>query len=471
MNDALWTLPAAELAQRIRQREVSCREAMQSCLERLEAINPHINAVVDWCAEAALTEADKADAHIASGQPLGPLHGVPITIKINVDQAGWASSNGIASRRDVIASEDCPVVANLRKAGATILGRTNTPAFSLRWFTDNDAYGRTLNPHNSALTPGGSSGGAAAAVASGLGAIAHGNDQGGSIRYPAYACGVYGLRPSFQRIAAFNVTMPSRSLLFEMTSVQGPLARNVADLRLAWETMSIADARDPWQVPIPLQNHPLSPPVRVALCKHIPGFACDPEVGQALMQAANWLEEAGYQVEETSLPHFAECAQLWFTFTVTDVRAKLQDALLREGDAAVQNSFAMMARRVPEILDLSGYLDMLAQRTTLRRAWSLFLQDYPLVLMPVSWRKPFAIDGDQVSPDSTAADDLLNAQSPLVATAALGLPALAAPIFSAVDTPCGVQLVGAPFREDLCLAAAEVLERQTGVLRPVDPIC
>jgi len=469
MNDALWTLAAAELAQRIRQHEVSCREAMQSCIERLEAVNPQINAVVDWRAQAALAEADAADAKIARGEELGPLHGVPVTIKINVDQAGWASSNGIASRRDTLASEDSPVVANLRKAGATILGRTNTPAFSLRWFTDNDAYGRTLNPRNAAFTPGGSSGGAAAAVASGLGPIAHGNDQGGSIRYPAYACGVYGLRPSFQRIAAFNATTPSRSLLFEMTSVQGPLARNVADLRLAWEAMSARDARDPWQVPAPLHGTPLAP-VKVALCRSVPGFACDPEVTQALTQAARWLEEAGYQVEETDLPYFAECAQLWFTFTVTDVRNKLQEALASEGDAAVQNSFAMMSQRVPEILDLSGYLDMLAQRTTLRRAWSLFLQDYPLVLMPVSWRKPFAVDGDSVAPDSVAANDLLNAQSPLVATAAMGLPALAAPIFSAADTPCGVQLVGAPFREDLCLAAAQVLERHVGVLSPVDPV-
>jgi len=470
MNDALWALAATELARRIRRQEVSCREVIQSYLERLETVNPQINAVVDWHAQVALAEADAADAKIAQGEALGPLHGVPITIKINVDQAGWASSNGIASRRDTLASEDCPVVANLRKAGATILGRTNTPAFSLRWFTDNAAYGRTLNPRNPALTPGGSSGGAAAAVASGLGAIAHGNDQGGSIRYPAYACGVYGLRPSFQRVAAFNATMPSRSLLFEMTSVQGPLARNVADLRLAWEAMSAPDARDPWQVPAPLQGGPVQLPIRVALCRSVAGFSCDPEVSQALTQAAQWLEEAGYRVEETEVPYFAECAQLWFTFTVTDVRNKLQEALTREGDAAVQNSFAMMAQRVPEILDLSAYLDMLAQRTTLRRAWSLFLQNYPLVLMPVSWRTPFAFDADNVAPDSAAASRLLDAQTPLVATAAMGLPALAAPMSVAPQQPIGVQLVGAPFREDLCLAAAEVLERHVGVLSPVDPL-
>jgi len=468
MRDELWTLSATELARHIRQRDVSCREVMQSCLERLEAVNPRINAVVDWRADAALAEAEAADAQLANGQPLGPLHGVPVTIKINVDQAGWASSNGIAARRDALAGEDSAVVANLRKAGAVVLGRSNTPAFSLRWFTDNDAYGRTWNPRNRALTPGGSSGGAAAAVASGLGPIAHGNDQGGSIRYPAYACGVYGLRPSFQRVPAFNPSTPERPLLFEMTSVQGPLARTVADLRLAFEAMAARDARDPWQVPAPLQGG-IAAPVKLALCRSVAGFAGDAEVAAALDQAAHWLEQAGYQVEEVELPHFAECARLWFTFTAADVRAKLQDAIMREGDGAVQNSFAMMARRAADVSDVSGYLDMLARRTSLRRAWSLFLADYPLVLMPVSWRRPFACDADRVPPDSAAADALLDAQSPLVGTAVMGLPALAAPMPSPREMPIGVQLVGAPFREDLCLAAAEVLEQHTGLLRPLEP--
>jgi len=201
----------------------------------------------------------------------------------------------------------------------------------------------------------------------------------------------------------------------------------------------------------------------------MPGFACDGEVAQALDQAARWLEDAGYPVEEVEPPHFAECAELWFTFTTADVRAKLEEALLSEGDAGVKNSFAMMSTRARTIPDIPAYLDMLAQRTSLRRAWSLFLHDYPLLLMPVSWRRPFAFDADRAAPGSEAANALLDAQTPLVATAAMGLPALAAPMPAPHENPIGVQIIGAPFREDLCLAAAEILERHSAPLRPVDP--
>jgi len=468
MSDELWALSATELARRIKTRAVSSREVMQSHLNRLDAVNPRINAIVDWRADEALTEADAADAALARGDDLGPLHGVPVTIKVNVDQKGWATSNGVVAKRNDMASEDSAVVANLRRAGAVMLGRSNAPAFSMRWFTDNDLYGRTYNPRNRALTPGGSSGGASAAVAAGLGPIAHGNDQGGSVRYPAYACGVYGLRPSFQRVPAYNVTTPSRPFLFEMTSVQGPLARSVADIRLAWAAMAARDVRDPWWVPAPLAGYSPDTPVKVALCKHIDGFDADPEVVQALQQAARWLQDAGYAVEEVELPNFAECMQLWLTFTVTDVRLGLMETISRDGDQGVRDSLAMMAHHVPDELDLAAYHAMLARRTVLRRAWLQFLESYPLVLMPVSWRKPFAIDADRVSPQEVAA--VLEAQSPLIATAVMGLPGLSVPMPSPANVPMGVQLVAGAFREDLCLAAAEVIEHRVGLVQPVDPV-
>jgi len=468
MTDELWALTATELAQRIKTRAVSSREVMQSHLHRLDAVNPRINAIVDWRADEALAEADAADAALARGDDLGPLHGVPVTIKVNVDQKGWATSNGVVARRNDMASEDSAVVANLRRAGAVILGRSNTPAFSMRWFTDNDLYGRTVNPRNRALTPGGSRGGASAAVAAGLGPIAHGNDQGGSVRYPAYACGVYGLRPSFQRVPAYNVTAPSRPFLFEMTSVQGPLARNVADIRLAWAAMAARDVRDPWWVPAPLAGHAPAAPIKVALCKHVAGVDADPQVVNALEQAARWLQDAGYVVEEVALPHFAECVQMWLTFTVTDVRLTMEQIILRDGDQGVRDSLAMMAHRVPEALDLAGYHAMLARRTVLRRAWLQFLEDWPLVLMPVSWRLPFAVDADRVSPGEGAA--VLDAQSPLLATAVMGLPGLSVPMPAPAASPVGVQLVAGAFREDLCLAAAEVIEQHVGAVRPVDPV-
>ncbi|TMK13625.1 MAG: amidase, partial [Alphaproteobacteria bacterium] len=176
MQGQLWQWDAADLAQAIRTRAISAREAVSAALDRLAAVNPRINAVVETLGDEALAAAGEADEQVRRGEPLGPLHGVPVTVKVNTDQRGHATTNGVVAFRDVIAPDDAPVAANLKKAGAIIIGRTNTPGFSWRWFTDNDLHGATLNPWNSAITPGGSSGGAAAALAAGIGALAHGND-------------------------------------------------------------------------------------------------------------------------------------------------------------------------------------------------------------------------------------------------------------------------------------------------------
>jgi len=468
MSDNLWQLSASSLTALIKQRKISCREVMQAHIKRLQDVNPIINAVVDFQEQRALLEADNADKSLQNGDDVGILHGVPITIKVNVDQKGFATTNGIVAKSNNIASKDSAIVSNLRKAGAVMLGRTNTPAFSLRWFTDNDLYGRTINPHNNQLTPGGSSGGAACAVATGLGAIAHGNDQGGSIRYPAYACGVYGLRPSFQRMPSYNHTNIERPFLFEMTAVQGPFARNVKDLRLALTAMSYYDCRDPWQIPITI-NQTSSKPIKVALCKELAGYKADLAITKALEQAAIWLQQAGYIVEEViDLPNFDECKQMWLNFTVTDViNSSLHQDINKYGDAGVQNSLAIFANQISKQFNLSDYNAMLARRNTLRRAWLQFLQKYPLVLMPVSWSKPFAFNADEVKP--SAAQHLIDAQSPLIAIAAMGLPGLSIPMPFNNNIPCGVQIIGKPFSEEDMLNAAQIIENNTGELTTVNP--
>jgi amidase len=465
-----WQLDAAELAQRIKAREISCVEAVRSSLARLDAVNPQVNAVVDSCAEEALREAAQADASLAKGEKsekTGPLHGVPVTVKVNVDQRGHATTNGVQAYRSVVAGEDSPVVANLRRAGAIVIARTNTPAFSMRWFTDNAAHGRTLNPHDAGVTPGGSSGGAAAAVAVGIGAIAHGNDQGGSIRYPAYACGVYGLRPSFGRVPAFNPSgKGERPPVVQLSSVQGPLARNVRDLRIAFAAMAARDVRDPWWVPAPLEAADAAAPVRVALCTELPGYACDPEVADALQRAARSLERAGYQVEPVQPPRLREAADLWLALTMADSRLLVEPALLRDGDETIRQAYRAMDAHAPQF-DTAGYMGALAARTGLMREWALFLQRHPLVLLPVSWRHPFPVDADQQG--SAAMRGLLDAQSPLLSTAILGLPGLSVPMGLRNGLPTGVQLVSDRFREDLCMAAAEVLEADAGPVPVVDP--
>src|SRR5438094_8935843 len=186
----LWRLSAAEIASLIRSKKVSAEEAATAALARLDAVNPKINAVVDHRPEDVLAQASAVDATIARGEDAGPLGGVPVTVKVNIDQQGFATTNGLKLQRDAIEKSNNPVIDNLRKSGAVILGRTNCPAFSYRWFTANLIHGDTKNPRDPSITPGGSSGGAGAALAAGIAHIAHGTDIAAPPRYPAYACGL-----------------------------------------------------------------------------------------------------------------------------------------------------------------------------------------------------------------------------------------------------------------------------------------
>ena len=238
-SDELWRWTGVELAWGIRTRRVSSREATESCLSRIEEVNPRLNALVEVSGEEALVMADAADRAVGAGEALGSLHGVPISIKVNSDQAGHAATNGVLAFKDNVDEVDGPHVKKLREAGAVFVGRSNTPAFSYRWFADNDLHGRTFNPWDEKRTPGGSSGGASSAVASGIMPLAHGNDIGGSIRYPAYACGVVGIWQTVGRVPNwYGPTDADEAPSVQSMLVQGPLARSVADLRLTLDAMS-----------------------------------------------------------------------------------------------------------------------------------------------------------------------------------------------------------------------------------------
>src|SRR3984885_2156999 len=327
----IWRLPAQELAGLIRSKKVSAREAATSALARLDAVNPAINAVVDHRPDDVLSQAAEVDAAIARGEDVGVLAGVPVTIKANIDQAGFANTNGLKMQADLIAKDNSPVVDNLRKAGAVILGRTNCPAFSYRWFTTNLIHGDTKNPRDPGITPGGSSGGAGAAVAAGIGHIAHGTDIAGSIRYPAYACGVHGLRPTIGRIAAFNASSPERTIGPQISAVSGPLARTIGDLRIALAAMSGRDARDPWWVPAPLQGPDM--PKRVALCLEPDGLETTAEVKAAVADAGKRLERAGWVVEQIeTTPPLREAAELQTKLWLGDGYEAQLAAAEREGD-------------------------------------------------------------------------------------------------------------------------------------------
>ncbi|HEY0297267.1 MAG TPA: amidase [Bordetella sp.] len=462
----LWQWGAAELAEAILRREISSRQAVDSAFARLDAVNPHVNAVVDVLYDDARQAADRADAAVRHGQPIGALHGVPVTVKIDTDYAGRPTTRGVVAYRDQIAPEDAPAIANLRRAGAVIIGRTNVPAFTARYFTDNDLHGRTYNPWNRAVTPGGSSGGAAVATAVGIGALAHGTDRSGSIRYPAYVNGVYGLRPSFGRVPLYNATAQSSpGLTSQITSVAGLFARRAADLPLGLAALAQPDPRDPWHVPAPLVAQE-APRLKVGVAAQVDGYETDPAVAQAIARTRAALQDAGYEVEDLELPGFAEAARLFRQLASAEEALDRLKAIEAHGDEAVRTARRNARGSVPA-LDFEGYIQGLGRRHALAREWNLLLRDHPLLLLPLSFRRPVAVDHDQGG--AAQMHRFLQDQHPLLAVALLGLPALSLPAGEADGVPVGVQLVAGRFREDVLIRAAQAIEPAQHFATPIDP--
>jgi amidase len=462
----IWRLPAAELASLIRSRKVSAKEAAMAALARLDAVNPSINAVVDHRPDDVLAQADAVDAALARNENPGPLAGVPVTIKVNIDQAGFANTNGLKAQRDLIAKANSPVVDNLRKAGAIILGRTNTPAFSYRWFTKNLMHGHTKNPRDSAITPGGSSGGAASSVAAGIGHIAHGTDIAGSIRYPAYACGVHGLRTTLGRVAAWNSSGAERPICPQISAVSGPLARTVGDLRIALAAMSQPDARDPWWVPAPLEGPAV--PKRAALCISPDGLEVVPEVRDALVDAAKRLERAGWTVEEVkNAPPLKEAADIQTKLWLGDGYEAMLAAAEREGDPGALACLRGNRNKV-QPFDGAALSQALTRRSALTRDWQMFFETYAVLLMPVSGELPFP---DQLDvKDDASFERVWRAQMPMVGIPLMGLPGLTVSTGLVGRVPVGVQVVSGRYREDLCLQAGEAIEAGGTPPTPVDPV-
>ncbi len=459
-----WRLPATKIAALVRAKRVSATEVAKDALARLDAANPAINAVIAHRPAELLAEAAAVDAKLARGEDPGPMAGVPVTIKVNADQKGHATTNGLRIQKDHLATEDNPVVANLRRAGAVILGRTNTPAFSLRWFCRNGLHGHTKNPWNPAITPGGSSGGAAAATAAGIGAIGHGTDIGGSIRYPAYACGIHGLRPTLGRMPAINMSSPDRHIGGQIMAVSGPLARTIADVKLAFEAMCAPDVREPWYVQMPMQGPPV--PKRAALCVRPEGMPTVPEVEAALRDAAKRLEAAGWVVEEVDLPPLREPARLQAILWLAETRRGLNKAIAAENDADATFVYGQMEALCPAP-DLFGFMDALQARVGFLRQWMQFFETYPVALCPVSAELPFADQSDVESPERFRA--IMEAQLTQVGLPLMGLPGLAVTTGLVGRTPVGVQVLAGRYREDLLLEAGAAIEAAGVPATPVEP--
>jgi amidase len=459
---SLWQLGAVDVVAGIRSRQFSCSEVMTSVVERIRGLNPRLNAIVVDLTGEALAQAAIADRQLETFANPGPLFGVPITIKVNVDQEGQATTNGLPVLANTIAPADAPLVRNLRQAGAIIVGRTNTPEVSMRLTTVNPLHGRTWNPWHPDASPGGSSGGAGVAAAVGFGAIHHGNDIAGSLRFPAFANGVVTLKPTQGRIPAFNPSATvERGLHSQLTSAQGAIARSVADVGLATRVMAGGDIRDPWWVPVPFDGELLARPIRVAVTRNSYGYPIHPGILELIDRSADYLRDAGYEVVEVEPPSIMDPARGWLSVLLTEIKATLGPTVDQYGSDDLRQIFAWYYE-MGTILDYEGVRIGLADRTTMARSWNVFLDSYPLVLTPFLMRPGYAWNYDALGYAQTK--DLWDSAVYSYGINYLGLPAGFVPVDLVENLPAGVQLVGRRFREDTVLEAMAAIEQRTGRL-------
>ncbi len=466
-------LGAVEIARRVRERRLSAREAVDAHLARIAEVDPAVHAVTCVLQDEARAAADALDRALARGArrrhgaaapgAVGPLAGVPITVKENIDLLGSATTHGIRALRDAKPASDAPHVALLRAAGAIPIARTNLPDFGMRWHTDSDLHGPTRNPWDPARSPGGSSGGEAAALATGMTPLGLGNDYGGSVRVPSAFCGTCAIRPTLGRIPQHASLAPVEpGPTAQLMSVQGPMARRVEDLRLALAIMSARSARDPWWTPAPLEPDPAGVPLRVAVSEDPAGLGTHAHVRAGVRKAADALSDAGYAVESIDPPELARAAELWTELICADVRTGLA---MMEGVMSVGGArFLRGLVEATKELDLPGYIAAFGERNRIARLWSQFLERYPLVLGPVCTEPPLPAGSDLEDPARMPRVMRLT-----VCVNLLGLPAVALPVGVADGLPMGVQLIGERYRELTCLDAAARVESALGRLTPIDP--
>lgn len=468
MSEEIWAWSAGKLARAIRNGEISSREATDSAFKRLEQVNPAINAVVVQDREGAYAAADKADAAVRAGEPLGVLHGVPITVKMNVDVKGMPRTNGLKAFQDRVATDDSPVISNLKLAGSVILGLTNCPAFAARGATSNELHGETKNPWSRDITPGGSSGGAASAVASGIGALAHGNDLGGSVRSPAYFCGVFGLKVTPSRIPNYNPSVATdRPQIHQSTTSQGPLARTMSGIRLGFAAMSRRDSRDPWWVPPIDAANCVQGPTTVALFE-APDSA-EPVVNQNLARIAGWLEDVGYRVKRVAPPRFDEVVELHASLLHAEREITTLKDIEAHGDIYIRRSMeARIAAQQPRPLkSREEYVKAVALRSTLMREWLQFLDEHPLLILPEMFVHKLEDEYDQ-----KGAEQMTRAQwamAPHRAISCLSLPALSVPCAVVDGAPIGAQLVASRYQEEFLMDIGEIVQSRNGMGAPVTP--
>ena len=462
MNE-LCSSSAVELAGLIRHGRVSSREVVEAHLARIVEINDDLNAVTLTLAERALALADEADT-AGTIERLRPLHGVPYTIKENIDLIGTPTTQGLPSLVDTFPSTNSPIVDRMNSAGAIPIARTNLPEAGLRIDTENPLRGRTFNPWNKKLTPGGSSGGEAAAIATGMSPLGLGNDIGGSLRNPAYCCGIAALKPTAGRVpfAIEGEVGGLGAASMEFVS-DGPMARTVADLRLGLSIIAGRHAKDPRTVDVPLAG-PVPNSLRAGIVTSIPGCELPPATVAAIEKSGEILSGQGWEVTTVEPPELETVLDVWGNILLEGMADGLE-----EMNNLLSPEIHQQLIEVEEYFNPgSGSLNAaLGERQRLRILWSQFLTEHTVVVGPTWTNLPFPCNADLIP--GSGAELVVNTLRFIVPGNALGIPGLALPMGIEDGLATGIQIYADLWRDDLCLLAGQCIERGVDAITPIDP--
>jgi len=461
----LWQRSALDLAAMIRTGETTSRAVIEAHLARIDAVNADLNAIVHRLDRSALEAADAADRAVADGNELGVFHGVPITVKENIDLVGSPTTQGVVAMAEALPPMDAPVTARMKSAGAIPIGRTNLPDFGLRVHTDSSLHGLTRNPHHPGRTAGGSSGGEAAAIASGMSPLGLGNDIGGSLRNPAHCCGIASIKPSVGVVPGASSLPPEDpTLSTQQMAVEGTMARRVADVRASLEVVAGPDPRDPGSLPVTLTTLGDGERLRVALLAEPPGGPTHPEIAAAVHSAGEVLADAGHDVVEATPPMYEETIEMWAGLLIQDI-VVLRPMLDLVMGADAQAIIASLLASAPDP-DIESVSMLQAARSQAMRLWSAFFAEHPILLSP-TWAMPaFEHGADLEGADTLIADTL----RPVTPINFLGLPSAVVPHGSADGLPVGVQVIGDRFTDLRCLDVAAQIEAAADPLCPIDPV-
>lgn len=461
-------LSAVSMAERIRRRKLSPVELVEAHLTRIQELNPRLNAFVQVDAEGARQQARVAEEGVRTGEKLGPLHGVPLSIKSAIEVAGLRSESGSRLRAGFVPAQDAPLVTRLRQAGAIILGVTNATELLMAWETDNLLYGRTNNPWNLERTPGGSSGGEAAAIAAGMSAGGVGSDGGGSIRVPAHFSGICGLKPTPGRIPATG-HFPVSAGPFALIGVVGPMARTVGDLKALFEVMQGPDDGDPSAAPVPVRwpEEDDLKRIRIGYFEDDGRTPVTAETRAAVRSAAEGLQRAGFQVEPFRPEGLELARQLWWKiFGVAG--GMLLGPMMKGHEAEISPLLKQFSSWVAAEPSHTGesLLDTWVQRDVVRMKVFAQMRKYPVLLCPVAAIPAFR-HGERSWQVEGKTVEYLDAWSYTEWFNLLGAPAAVVPVGRSPEgLPIGVQIVGRPWEEEIVLSVAAALEEQCSGWQP-----